>query len=216
MAAGVNFLYRRRGFALAAVIAAFAAAGISTRSFADGGSLSRVNIGAPAPPFSAPGADGKRHRLSDYHGKIVVIEWTSPVCPYTAVKYQSGAMQALQKYAAQHQVVWLSVDTAAPGRAAYLTAASARQRIAQTHATVAGFLFDVDGNIARSFGAKTTPSFFIVDRNGRLAYEGAMDDENSADSAQPKNYVRDALDDLGANVTVRKPETAPYGCGIEY
>jgi peroxiredoxin len=208
MAAGLSFLYPRRGFALAAVFCLV--------TVANSDPLSRVAIGSTAPTFEAPGADGKRHRLSDYHGKIVVLEWTSPVCPYTAVKYNSGAMQALQKYAANHQVVWLSVDTAAADRAGHLTASAARKRIAETRATVTGFLFDTNGKIARSYGAKTTPSFFIVDRTGKLAYEGAMDDENSADQPQPKNYVRDALDDLTANVTVRQPETRPYGCGIEY
>jgi hypothetical protein len=216
MAAGVSFLYPRRGFASAVILSCLAIVVPGTRSLADSDSLSRVNVGAPAPPFSAPGADGRRHRLSDYRGKIVVLEWTSPVCPYTAVKYSNGAMQALQRYAAAHQVVWLSIDTAAPDRAGYLTPASARTRIAETHATVAGFLFDVEGKIGRSFGAKTTPSFFIVDRTGKLAYEGAMDDENSADLSAPNNYIRDALDDLNANVAVRKPETRPYGCGIEY
>jgi peroxiredoxin len=207
MAAGVSFLYPGRGLALAAVLCSFAA---------HGDPLARVNVGSAAPAFEAPGADGKRHRLSDYHGKIVVLEWTSPVCPYTAVKYRSGAMQALQKYAAEHQIVWLSIDTATADRAGFLSAAAARKRIVATHATVAGFLFDMNGSIARSYGAKTTPSFFIVDRDGKLAYEGAMDDENSADAAQPKNYVRDALDDLSANMPVRQPETRPYGCGIEY
>jgi peroxiredoxin len=216
MAASVPFLYPRRGCALAAMLCLLATTAISSRCLASGDSLSRVNVGSPAPSFSALGVDGKRHRLSDYRGRIVVLEWTSPVCPYTAVKYQNGAMQALQKYAAHQHVVWLSVDTAAPGRAGYLTAAAARKRIAETRATVAGFLFDIDGAIARKFGAKTTPSFFIVDRNGTLAYEGAIDDENSADLIQPSNYVRDALDDLNANVAVRKPETLPYGCGIEY
>ena len=214
MAAGVSFLYPRRGFALAAVFSLSAV--LCPVTVANSDPLSRVNIGSSAPSFEAPGADGKRHRLSDYRGKIVVLEWTSPVCPYTAVKYRNGAMQALQKYAADHQVVWLSMDTAAADRAGFLTATAARKRIAETGATVTGFLFDTDGKIARSYGAKTTPSFFIVDRSGKLAYEGAMDDENSADQPQPKNYVRDALDDLTANVMVRQPETRPYGCGIEY
>ena len=80
---------------------------------------SRVNVGAPAPLFSARGADGHQHRLSDYAGKLVVLEWTSPVCPFTAMKYKSGLMQALQKYAASQRVVWLSIDTAAPDRTGY-------------------------------------------------------------------------------------------------
>jgi peroxiredoxin len=216
MAAGVSFLYSPRGFALAVVICGALAALSSPTHAADSEALSRVDVGSPAPAFEAPGADGKQHRLSAYRGKIVVLEWTSPVCPYTAVKYRNGAMQALQKYATDHQVVWLSIDTAAPDRAGYLSAAAARKRIADTRATVSGFLFDKTGKIARRYGAKTTPSFFIVDKKGTLAFQGAMDDENSADQPDPKNYVRDALDDLRANVTVRQPQTKPYGCGIEY
>ena len=192
------------------------AAGFSLCNFAHATGLSRVNQGAQAPTFSAQGADGKRHRLRDYAGKLVVLEWTNPVCPFTAVKYKNGAMQALQRYAASHDVVWLSIDTAAPDKAGYLTAAAARARIAQTHATVTAFLFDLDGSIARSYGAKTTPSFFIVDRDGKLAYQGAMDDQVFADQGQGHEYMKSALDDLVAGHRVRDPETQPQGCAIEY
>jgi peroxiredoxin len=178
--------------------------------------LSRVDIGAAAPVFSARGADGRRHRLSDYAGKLVVLEWTSPVCPFTAVKYRSGAMQALQRFAASRRVIWLSINTAAPDRAGYLSAAEARARIAQTQATVTEFLFDVDGNIARSYGAKTTPSFFIVDRNGKLAYEGAMDEEIFGERGAGHEYVQAALDDLIAGRRVTDAITQPQGCAIEY
>jgi peroxiredoxin len=178
--------------------------------------FNRVNIGAPAPTFNAKGADGKSHGLRDYTGRLVVLEWTSPVCPFTAVKYNSGVMQALQRYAAANHVVWLSIDTAAPDKAGYLTAADARERIARTHATVTEFLFDLDGRIARSYGAKTTPSFFIVGRDGTLAYEGAMDDQVFADDAQGHEYMKSALDDLLAGRRVRDSETRPQGCAIEY
>jgi len=178
--------------------------------------LSRVDVGTPAPQFTAKGADGKQHSLRDYAGKLVVLEWTSPVCPFTAIKYKSGAMQALQRYAVSRQVVWLSIDTAAPDKAGYLTPADARARIAQTHATVTAFLFDVDGNIARSYGAKTTPSFFVVNRDGKLSYEGAMDDQVFADDTVGREHVKTALDDLVAGRRVQKPETQPQGCAIEY
>lgn len=108
------------------------AAGFSLCNFAYATGLSRVNPGAQAPTFSAQGADGKRHRLRDYSGKLVVLEWTNPVCPFTAVKYKNGAMQALQRYAASHDVVWLSIDTAAPDKAGYLTAAAARAHCANS------------------------------------------------------------------------------------
>jgi len=211
----VHFPYRLKGLARAVIFALTAVApGLLAFGLASGTALSRVDIGAPAPKFSAPGADGRQHRLSDYNGKLVVLEWTSPVCPFTAVKYKSGAMQALQRYAAAHRIVWLSINTAAPDRAGYLTAAGARARITQTHSTVTEFLFDVNGDIARSYGAKTTPSFFIVDRDGKLVYEGGMDDQLSDDRG--REYVKSALDDLVAGRPVRDAETLPQGCAIEY
>jgi AhpC/TSA family len=166
--------------------------------------------------FSARGADGQEHRLSDYTGKLVVLEWTSPVCPFTAMKYKSGVMQALQKYAASQRVVWLSIDTAAPGRAGYLTAAAARARLAETKAHVTAFLFDPDGRIGRSYGAKTTPSFFLIDRSGKLAYEGAINEDIYDNRPDGGDYIRPALDDLIAGRPVKVPETQPQGCAIEY
>lgn len=205
-----------KGFARAASIASLALAGIGLAGLALGNGLSRVDVGAQAPQFTAKGADGKQHRLRDYAGKLVVLEWTNPVCPFTAVKYKSGAMQALQRYAASREIVWLSIDTAAPDKAGYLTPSAARARIAQTHATVTAFLFDIDGSIARSYGAKTTPSFFVVNRDGRLAYEGAMDEQVFADQDTGREYVKSALDDLVAGRRVEKTETQPQGCAVEY
>jgi peroxiredoxin len=200
----------------AASIISIAAAAIGLAGFTQATGLSRVDVGAPAPQFTAKGADGKQHGLQDYAGKLVVLEWTNPVCPFTAVKYKSGAMQALQRYAAARQIVWLSIDTAAPDKAGYLTPSAARARLAQTHATVTAFLFDVDGNIARSYGAKTTPSFFVVNRDGKLAYQGAMNDQVFADDVTGSEYVKTALDELIAGRRVQKTETQPQGCAIEY
>jgi peroxiredoxin len=205
-----------KGFARAASIISIAVAGLGSAGFAHATGLGHVDVGTQAPQFRAMGADGKPHSLHDYAGKLVVLEWTNPVCPFTAVKYKSGAMQALQRYAASRQIVWLSIDTAAPDKAGYLTPAAARARIAQTHATITAFLFDVDGNIARSYGAKTTPSFFVVNRDGTLAYQGAMNDQVFADDVAGSEYVKSALDDLIAGRRVQKTQTQPQGCAIEY
>ena len=205
-----------KGISRAASITSIAVAGIFVAGWVHAAGLGRVDVGAQAPQFTAKGADGKQHSLRDYAGKLVVLEWTSPVCPFTAIKYKSGAMQALQRYAASQQIVWLSIDTASPNKAGYLTPVAARARIAQTHATVTAFLFDLDGNIARRYGAKTTPSFFVVNRDGTLAYEGAMDDQVFADDAAGREYVKSALNDLVAGRAVQKTETQPQGCAIEY
>ena len=205
-----------KGFTRAASIVSIAVAGVGLAGSAHATGLGRVEVGAVAPQFTAKGADGKQHSLHDYAGKLVVLEWTNPVCPFTAVKYKSGAMQALQRYAASRQVVWLSIDTASPDKAGYLTPSAARARVEQTHATVTAFLFDVGGNIARSYGAKTTPSFFVVNRDGKLAYQGAMNDQVFADDLAGNEYVKTALDDLLAGRPVQKAETQPQGCAVEY
>jgi peroxiredoxin len=210
------FSFDSKGFARAAAIISIAAAGAGPFAHANAAGLGRVNVGASAPMFSAAGADGKRHSLSDYSGKLIVLEWTNPVCPFTAVKYKSGAMQTLQRYAAERQIVWISIDTAAPDKAGYLTPAAARARIEHTHATVTAFLFDTNGKIARSYGAKTTPSFFVIGRDGKLAYQGAMDDQVFADQPSGHEYIKSALDDLIAGRPLKYPETQPQGCAVEY
>jgi peroxiredoxin len=192
------------------------AASLGVFGFAHATGLGRVNIGAPAPLFTAPGADGAKHSLSDYAGKLVILEWTNPVCPFTAIKYQNGSMQALQRYAASKQIVWLSIDTAGPDRTGYLSPAAAHARMKKTHAAVTAFLFDVDGRIARSYGAKTTPSFFVIDRDGKLAYQGAMNEQVFAEDAVGREYVKTAIDDLIAGRRIQASETQPQGCAVEY
>lgn len=178
--------------------------------------LSRVEIGASAPNFVAMGSDGRQHRLSDYAGQLVVLEWTSPVCPYTARKYQAGLLPDIQRRARAHGSVWLSIDTAAPGAAGYLTARAARARMAKTGARVTAFLFDPDGTIGRAYGARTTPGFYVIAKDGRLAYQGALDDDPARKSLGGFDYVTASLNDLSSGKRVRVPETRPYGCAVEY
>lgn len=174
--------------------------------------LSGVAIGAAAPDFTAVGADGRPHRLSDYRGATVVLEWTSPICEVTAQFYDSGKIQGLQKDAARHKVVWLAIDTAAPGKAGYLTSDAATRLVKTRAATVTAFLFDRDGKIGRQYGAKATPSAYIVNANGVLVYQGAV----AASAAPGSSYVQAALDDLAAGKPVSTPLTAQRGCPVEY
>lgn len=200
----------------AAVLCVAATIALHSAVVAAAAEFGRVEIGAQAPTFSAQGADGREHRLSDYAGKVVVLEWTSPVCPFTAIKYKNGAMQALQRYAAQRHIVWLSIDTADANKAGYLSASGARARISRTHAKVTAFLFDPTGDIGRRYGAKVTPSFFIIDNTGKLAYQGDMDDVGLGQPGTGRSYVRAALADLAAARPVAESETQPHGCAIEY
>jgi peroxiredoxin len=178
--------------------------------------VGRLEIGAHAPGFTLSGADGRPHALSDYAGRIVVLEWTSPVCPYTAMKYRSGAVQTLQRRALKAGAAWLAIDTAAPGRPGHLTPVAATARIHRLHARVSAFLFDEDGAVGRLYGAKVTPSFFVIGRDGDLAYQGDLDPEPGDVAAPARNDLKAALDALAAGRPVRLAETRPYGCAVEY
>jgi len=198
-----------------AALALAASIGCASGTIADA-PLSHIDPGAKAPGFAASGADGRVHRLSDYAGRIVVLEWTSPVCPYTGMKYQDGAMQALQKSASAQGVVWIAIDTAAPGKPGYLTPPAMRARMARTGMHVTAFLSDPDGHIGREYGAKTTPHLFVIGRDGKLAYEGAVDDNPAAELPGGPSYVGAAIADLRAGKPVGTPQTMPYGCAVEY
>jgi len=162
------------------------------------------------------GSDGAQHRLSDYRGSTVVLEWTSPVCEFTAQQYNSGNMQALQAYAAEHKVVWLSIDTAAPGKRGYLTAAAAVSLTKAQGATITSFLFDPTGEIGQRYGAKSTPSIYVIDPSGTLVYQGAVNEQTRGDPRKAQNYVRPALDEVLAGKPVSLASTRQYGCPVEY
>jgi len=181
--------------------------------------MTGVEVGQPAPGFSLPDTHGVTQNLSDYRGKIVVLEWMNHECPYVRKHYESGNMQALQKEATAQDVVWLSIVSSAPGEQGHVSAAEANEIIAQTGAVATARLLDPEGATGRLYGAKTTPHMFIVDQGGVLVYAGAIDD---SPSSNPKtihnatNYVQVALADLAAGKPVAQAVTRPYGCSVKY
>ncbi len=179
--------------------------------------LADLETGAPAPDFAVRSADGRVVRLSALRGRPVVLEWTNPVCPFTAKKYAAGAFAALQGEAAARGFAWLAVDTAAPSRPGHLTAAAARARIAAQHMHVTAFLLDEDGRLGRLYGARTTPSAYVIGADGRLLYQGAVDDDPWSEAPPAAlSALRAALDDVAAHRPVRRTQTRPYGCPVEY
>jgi len=84
--------------------------------------LFAVRVGDSAPTFTATDSHGQKHNLSDYKGKMVVLEWHNQGCPYTQKHYNSGNMQKLQKEWTGKGVVWLTVISSAPGQQGYVTA----------------------------------------------------------------------------------------------
>lgn len=188
-------------------------------TFAFAFSAYSAQVGTPAPSFSGTDTHGQTHKLSDYRGKFVVLEWTNKDCPYTKKQYDSGNMQTLQRQWSSQGVVWLTILSSAPRHQGYMTAADENAWIAKVHADPTAAILDPSGAIGHAYQAKTTPHMFIIDPSGKLIYDGAIDDHATTDPAdvpQSKNYVSAALSQAMAGKPVAVTYTRPYGCSVKY
>ena len=178
-----------------------------------------ARVGEPAPQFNAQDITGKTIRLADYAGKTIVLEWTNDGCPFVGKHYDSGNMQALQQKYTAAGVVWLTLASSAPGEQGYVTPAEAKADLAHWRATPTDFLLDPNGIVGRLYDARATPNMVVIDRTGRVAYMGAIDDTPStrlADVKTAHNYVVAALDALAAGQPVTVTSTRAYGCSVKY
>ena len=176
-------------------------------------------VGSAAPEFSAPDANGKTHSLSEYKGKYVVLEWFNPECPFVKKHYGSDNMQKLQAEYTDKGVVWLTIDSNAPGTEGNISPDQAQKIMGswKTHQTA--LLLDPESKVAKLYGAKNTPNMVVIDPEGKLIYEGAIDSKaspNPADIPSSTNYVKAALDESLAGKPVSRPTTKPYGCSVKY
>lgn len=176
-------------------------------------------VGAKAPDFSLSDTSGKKHQLSDFKGKYVVLEWFNPECPFVKKHYGSDNMQKLQQQFTDKGVVWLTIDSSAPGKEGYLTAEQGNSTMKSWKTHMTALLMDPDGKAGRAYGAKNTPHMFIVNPEGKLVYQGAIDSKpspNPNDIPQSTNYVKVALEESMAGKPVSNPSTKPYGCSVKY
>ena len=176
-------------------------------------------VGSPAPAFTATDSHGQTHSLQEYRGKYVVLEWHNQGCPYTKKHYVSGNMQSLQKEWTAKGVVWFTVISSAPGKQGYMTPGAENSYLTQVYAAPTAVLMDTDGKIGRLYGAKATPQMIVIDPNGKVIYDGAIDNRPTPDPEDVKgadNYVSDALTEAMAGKPVGTPFTRPYGCGVKY
>jgi AhpC/TSA family len=183
------------------------------------GPTAAARPGMPAPAFSAPDINGRTIGLGDYAGKIVILEWTNDGCPFVGKHYDSGNMQALQRKYTGEGDVWLTIASSAPGEEGYVTPAEAKTDLVRWRAVPSDFLLDPNGVVGRLYDARATPHMVVIDRSGRVAYMGAIDDTPStrlADVKTAKNYLVAALDEIAAGKTVTVPATQAYGCSIKY
>jgi peroxiredoxin len=191
---------------------ALAAAGIA----AEAAPQTTPAVGDPAPAFTLKCLSGTNHSLAEFTGKIVVLEWTNPGCPVVQRHYQDGLMPAAQKAAREKGVIWLAVNSTNPGHSNYREAADLRTAYVGWNAAYAAQLMDPDGVAGQAYGAKTTPHIFVIDAQGKIAYNGAIDDDTSGSKADRTNYALAAIDALIAGQPVAVTTTRPYGCSVKY
>jgi peroxiredoxin len=176
-------------------------------------------VGTTAPDFSLTDSKGKTQTVSQYKGKYVVLEWFNPECPFVKKHYGSGNMQKLQEEFTGKGVVWLSVDSSAPGKEGNLTAEEANAKITEWKTKQTALLLDPDGKAGQTYGAKNTPHMFVINPEGKIIYEGAIDSKASANPADingSTNYVKVALEESMSGKTVTTANTKPYGCSVKY
>lgn len=176
-------------------------------------------IGNIAPDFSLVDATGKKHSLSDYKGKYVVLEWINFGCPFVLKHYKSGNMQKLQAKFVNKDVVWLSICSSAPGKQGWFDGDALLTRIKKAHTHASAYLVDADGAVGRAYKAKTTPNMYIINPKGVLIYSGAIDDKpstNPDDIIGSVNYVDAALISALAGKEIAVSKSVPYGCSVKY
>ena len=206
--------YPKIATAMLGMVAIIGLSGFSTKS-----KNGHVTTGSPAPNFTAKDSNGKEHKLSDYKGKYVVLEWLNHGCPYVRKHYDSGNMQKTQAEAKKKGAVWLSIVSSAKGKQGYMTPEETNAAIKKNKSNASAVLLDTDGKIGVAYGAKTTPHMFIIDPKGKVAYQGAIDSIRSTDTddiIKAENYVLTAFKEIESGNSVKTASTEPYGCGVKY
>ncbi|HLP75586.1 MAG TPA: redoxin family protein [Candidatus Paceibacterota bacterium] len=193
-------------------IALFALIGLNAVAFA------AAEVGKPAPNFTGTDITGKTHRLSDYKGKVVVLESYNSDCPFCGNHFKTGAMQELQKEMTGKGVIWLMVNSVNPNNSSHRTPEHARAEWTKEKMNATAWIDDSSGAIGKAYGMKTTPHMFVIDQSGKLVYDGAIDDRPSpfGDPRTARNYVREAVNKVLAGEKVEVSETKPYGCAVRY
>lgn len=172
-----------------------------------------------AKPFTLTDTHGNKHSLADFRGKYVVLEWVNHGCPFVVKFYRPGKMQEFQAKAAEMGVVWLKICSSAPGKQGYMSAEDWNKKNEELKTKAKATLLDADGKVGRLYGATHTPHMFVINPEGYLIYQGAIDSirsTRSEDIERATNYVFSALENAKAGRPVDPARTRAYGCTVKY
>jgi peroxiredoxin len=178
-----------------------------------------AEIGKPAPAFTLPSCESKNVSLSDYKGKVVVLEWVNPSCPFVVKHYGSKNMQKLQETYTAKGVVWISINSGTKASGSFTDNEAFLKLSSEKGSKASHLIADESGTIGKAYGAKTTPHMFVINKDGVLVYNGAIDSKKTtepADIATSDNYVAKALDAVLDGKAVEIDKTEPYGCSVKY
>ncbi|MCC7479340.1 redoxin domain-containing protein [bacterium] len=195
-------------------LAAVLLAGVAGRSAEAAPSGARV--GEQAPAFSLTDLSGNTVSLADYAGKTVVLEWFNPGCPYVVAYYEgSSAMQDLKARIQSPSVVWLAINSGAPGKE------GADPELNREKAGAWGIqnpvLLDSDGKVGKAYGARRTPEIVVIDPSGVLVYRGAADEGGiNGEPGSGRAFVEEAVKAAQEGNPPSIVETRPVGCGVKY
>lgn len=197
--------------AVVAVVALLGAVLVTSFAIA-AGEAAKATVGSTAPSFILQDENGKPVSLADYTGKIVVLEWTNPECPFVKRHYQEKTMINLANEYKPKDVIWLAINSTA-------TATNAINKAWVTENNLSyPILNDSAGEVGHAYGAKSTPGMYVINKDGRIVYSGAIDNdrEGSMTPSTRVNYVKKALDEVISGSAVSIPQTKSYGCGVHY
>ena len=168
-------------------------------------------IGDAAPDWSGiVGTDDKEHSLSDYEdAKLIVLVFTCNHCP-VAKAYEDRLVELQKDYKSKGvQVIALNVNNLAADKLEPM-----KKRATEKEFNFP-YIYDPSQKTGRDYGGRVTPHAFVLDGDRKLAYAGAIDDNNSPDKVKA-HFVRDALDALLSGKEVAVAETRARGCSIKW
>jgi len=162
-----------------------------------------IEMDKPVPfDFKLKTPDGKtEYTLSQFKGKILMIEFYATQCPYSLA--QDKVIHKIHADYSKKGVAFLGIDSNKQETVEEMT----------RHQKKLGFPVVKDWNnvVADLFKATNTPHVFVIDAKGVLRYEGAIEPQRG----EKTPYLRNALDDLLAGKDVRLKETRQWGCTIK-
>lgn len=179
----------------------------------------QVETGEQAPDFTLEATDGETYSLSDFDGDFVILEWTNHKCPFVQKHYEEGHMQKLQKKLTDSGAAWLQIVSSAKGKQGYVTPEEGEKLRKEREMNSTAMLLDPGGEVGKMYDARTTPHMFVINREGEVIYQGAIDSIRSTDPddiGEATNYVLSAYASEVAEVPIPETDTKPYGCSIKY